>query len=717
MSSIIEGYNYDIFISYRQKDNKGDRWVSEFVDALKTELESTFKEEIGVYFDINPHDGLLETHDVDASLKDKLKCLVFIPIISRTYCDPKSFAWEHEFKAFVEQASQDQFGLKVKLPNGNVASRVLPVRINDLDISDTKLCESILGGVFRGIDFIYKEPGVNRPLRSNEDNPHDNLNHTIYRNQINKVALAIKDIITAIEHPGQKTEGISREVFKPVSVPQKSNKTKIIIVSVIILALIVLGYFFISKLLKSSNSIEKSLAVLPFINDSQNDSTTYFMDGVMEEILTDLQTVKNLRVLSRTSTDQYKGPSRPTISEIAKKMGVNYIVEGSGQKYGNKLRLRVQLIRAAKESHLWAKSYEKEINDAKEIFSIQSDIAQAITSELEAIVTPKEKKLIEKIPTENLEAYEDYLKGKFYLRLKEFTANDFDTAMHYFNLAKEIDPGYADAYAGICEVWQCRQQLGYVPPTIANPNEKTAIMKALELDSTNAWVQFSLADWRTWGLWDWKGAESAYKKSIALNPNDGVSRATYSQLLNILGRPKEAMEQIEIALKLDPMNPFIITFYGIDLFLIRKYDEAIKAYNDAFKIEPGYGLAMGNLGNTLYVTRKYKDALECFKSVNTGDPELVKALEQGYMEGGYKGAMISYNKIAELRSKTSYWSSWDIATTYAMAGENDKAIIWLQKAFEVHDPVLPYLLWPLLDNLREDPRFQEIAREMNLPYK
>ena len=151
-----------------RKTIKDDRWVSEFVDTLKTELESTFKEEISVYFDINPHDGLLETHDVDASLKEKLKCLVFIPIISRTYCDPKSFAWEHEFKAFVEQASKDQFGLKVKLPNGNVANRVLPVRIHDLDNEDIKLCESVLGGVLRGIEFIYKEPGVNRPLTPND---------------------------------------------------------------------------------------------------------------------------------------------------------------------------------------------------------------------------------------------------------------------------------------------------------------------------------------------------------------------------------------------------------------------------------------------------------------------------------------------------------------------------------------------------------------------
>jgi len=201
MPSIVEGYNYDIFISYRQKDNKGDRWVSEFVDSLKTELESTFKEEISVYFDINPHDGLLETHDVDASLKDKLKCLVFIPIISRTYCDPKSFAWEHEFKAFLEQASKDRLGLKIQLPGGNVANRVLPVRIHDLDKSDIKECESVLGGFLRGVEFIYKSPGVNRPLRSKEENPGDNLNKTFYRDQINKVALAVRDIIESMRTP------------------------------------------------------------------------------------------------------------------------------------------------------------------------------------------------------------------------------------------------------------------------------------------------------------------------------------------------------------------------------------------------------------------------------------------------------------------------------------------------------------------------------------
>ena len=199
MESIIPGYNYDIFISYRQKDNKHDGWVTEFVNNLKGELEATFKEDISVYFDINPHDGLLETHDVDASLKEKLKCLIFLPIISRTYCDPKSFAWEHEFKAFAEQARTDQIGLKVKLSGGNIANRILPVLIHDIDEKDIKECESVLGGYLRGVEFIYKSPGVNRPLREKEEKPSDNLNHTIYRDQINKVALAIKDIIESIK--------------------------------------------------------------------------------------------------------------------------------------------------------------------------------------------------------------------------------------------------------------------------------------------------------------------------------------------------------------------------------------------------------------------------------------------------------------------------------------------------------------------------------------
>ena len=219
MASLTPEFEYDIFISYRQKDNKYDGWVTEFVDNLKSELDATIKEDISVYFDLNAHDGLLETHDVDASLKEKLKCLVFIPVISQTYCDPKSFAWKQEFTAFIEEATNDKYGLKVKLPNNNIASRVLPVRIHDLDIDDIKLCESVLGGSMRGIEFIYKSPGVNRPLRAREDKLHDNVNKTSYRDQINKVANAIKEIVSGI-----RTEKVLSDK-ENTSEPDKEEET------------------------------------------------------------------------------------------------------------------------------------------------------------------------------------------------------------------------------------------------------------------------------------------------------------------------------------------------------------------------------------------------------------------------------------------------------------------------------------------------------------
>src|SRR5664280_2509399 len=162
MSAILKDYNYDLFISYRQKDNKYDGWVTEFVENLKKEIDATFKEDVSVYYDINPRDGLLETYNVDASLREKLKCLVFIPVISQTYCDPKSFAWQNEFVAFNRIASADPLGRDVKLASGNVCSRIIPVKIHELDTSDIELFEKEIGSRLRSIEFIYESTGVNR---------------------------------------------------------------------------------------------------------------------------------------------------------------------------------------------------------------------------------------------------------------------------------------------------------------------------------------------------------------------------------------------------------------------------------------------------------------------------------------------------------------------------------------------------------------------------
>ena len=202
MASIIPAYEYDIFISYRQKDNKYDGWVTEFVEHLKNELEATFKEDVSIYFDENPHDGLLEIYNVDKSLELKLKSLVFIPIISQTYCDPKSFAWQNEFVVFNRMASADPLGKDVKLTSGNICSRIIPVKIHELDTSDIELFEKEVGNRLRSIEFIYESAGVNRPLKPS-DNPDKNLNKTFYRDQINKVANAVKDVIYGL-HPDPK---------------------------------------------------------------------------------------------------------------------------------------------------------------------------------------------------------------------------------------------------------------------------------------------------------------------------------------------------------------------------------------------------------------------------------------------------------------------------------------------------------------------------------
>ena len=162
MPSILSGFEHDIFISYRHNDNRSG-WVTKFVKSLQEELASTIKDSVSVYFDSNPRDGLLETHNVDKSLEGKLKCLIFIPIISQTYCDPKSFAWQHEFCVFNKMTKEDQFRRDIELSNGNVASRILPIKIHDLDAEDKTLLENELGGGLGAIEFIYKEHGVNRP--------------------------------------------------------------------------------------------------------------------------------------------------------------------------------------------------------------------------------------------------------------------------------------------------------------------------------------------------------------------------------------------------------------------------------------------------------------------------------------------------------------------------------------------------------------------------
>lgn len=581
MASIFPGYEYDIFISYRQKDNKHDGWVTEFVRQLKGELESTFKEEISVYFDINPHDGLLETHDVEASLKEKLKCLIFIPIISRTYCDPKSFAWKHEFKAFVEEASMDPFGLKVKLPNGNVTSRVLPIRIHDLDNDDINLCESVLGSMLRGIEFIYKESGVNRPLRANEENPHDNLNHTLYRNQINKVANTLKDIISSVGQYSPEHDELLKKVFKPVSVTRKNNKSLVVIaVSVIAFILVVLGFFFKPKLFQSKEKLEESIAVLPFINLSNDPEQEYFSDGMVDAILDHLFKAGNFLVISRTSSLRYKN-TKLTLKEIAHELGVSTLLEGSVQRTGNKVRITAQLIEPKTGFHLWSESYERDLSD---IFSVQSEVAQNVANELKETLKGKEIDLIKKTShTPNQLAYDFYLKGNDY-----WSKYETIIAIDMYSKAIQEDSLYAEAYSQRAKMYSYNSWI--MSEGLANNvlKAKEDIKKGILLNPELLEVKLAQAIGYYFLDRDYNNALKILKELKTIAPNMAESYAFTSYILRRQGKLKESIREAKLSLKMDPFNANYIDNLSYTYELLHQYDNQIECCRNGLSLIPDH---------------------------------------------------------------------------------------------------------------------------------
>jgi len=735
MSSIIEGYNYDIFISYRQKDNKGDRWVSEFVDALKDELESTFKEEISVYFDINPHDGLLETHDVDESLKEKLKCLVFIPIISRTYCDPKSFAWEHEFKAFVNLASKDQFGLKVKLSGGNVANRVLPVNIHDLDEEDNKLCESIMGGVLRGVEFIYKSPGINRPLRSIEDKPKENLNNTIYRDQINKVALAIKEIISSINKYDKEDVEDEEEsiVEKSEITTQKSSgspglrkrfhklKRRAILVSALVLAstiivvtLIVFNVIGGGKQARTGSI--NSVVVLPFGNYTGADELESLVSGMHTCLISDMGRLSGLRVINTTTSNVYKNASM-SAHEIAVELDVDAIIEVSVLSISDSIILKVSLIRAfPEEETVWIGDYKEE---KSQIMNLYNRITKQISDEVKIKLTPDEERLLAKTRTVDTEALVAYMKGQFHS--ERLGAEDLDSAMHYFQIAIEKDPDWAEPYSGMAMVWNAIGGFAYGPLAKANEETSEYLNKALDLDPNSANSHYVKAILSVWPGWDWETGEKEFLKTLELNPNDALARVYYAHLLMILRRMDEAVCQANLALALDPLRPLVLVLYGRVMIRAGDYQATLIQTEKALSIDPDNNFALNALANSYLATG---DTLEWYETIKRtwylADDEYLEYLNTVFQEGGYLAVLEDRIRVnEEVYSKGGSISFTGLAGRYLILKNYDKAMDCYEKAYEERFWMLAYVSLDVIEHpeLKVNPRYIALLKKMNLPLK
>jgi TolB-like protein/Tfp pilus assembly protein PilF len=495
---------------------------------------------------------------------------------------------------------------------------------------------------------------------------------------------------------------------KPDSSAGRYRSTwKIIVASAVITAILFTVLLVIPRM---SKPMDKSIAVLPFTNLSDDPDQEYFSDGMMDEILDRLFKIGDLRVISRTSSMGYRNTDLH-VKEIARELGVEAILEGSVRRAGNIVRITVQLIDARKDTHLWSEVYEGDLTDLSNIFLIQSDVAQSVARELKAVISPEEKQLIEKIPTKSTEAHDACLKGRFYW--EKLTPNDLETAMKYFELAIEKDPEYAPAYAGIASVWNGLKQMGYISPEEADPKIEEAHMKAFDLDRTA--VEDSSA-YYVWSLWDWETGESEFKKALEFNPNDAGTHAFYSHLLNIMGKPEEAMKEIEIAVKLDPHNPLIISLYSADLVWVRRFEEAIKVAKEALRIDPTSPIAESSLHDALHLTGRYEEAWESVKRewIRLGQGQ---AFDLDINELGYARALNQAAETLERASESTYIDPFLLASVFTLAGNKEKTLKWIEKAYEIHDPNLPYLLMPNFDLIRDEPRFQEIARKMNLPYK
>jgi TolB-like protein/predicted Ser/Thr protein kinase len=456
----------------------------------------------------------------------------------------------------------------------------------------------------------------------------------------------------------------------------------------------------------------ESIAVLPFENNTGDEGQEYFVDGATEEVRGQLCKIEAWRVISRTSVMHYKGVDKP-LAEIARELNVDAVVEGTVFQTGENVRIGVRLIDVfPEEQNLWADTYERPKTDVRIVYS---EIAQSIADKIQVNLTADEMTRLTSASQVNPESYDAWLKG--WSQSNKGTPEGRKIGLQYFQLALEIDPNNALAYVGIADIWIFRYQTRKVSRQEAIPLITTPIEKALEIDNTLADPYAMLGAYRCFTEWDWEGAEKACQQALRLNPNLATVHQVYSHLLCIIGRVEEALPHIELAVKLNPLEPMMHQFYGKVLEYHRRYDDAIAAYRTAMELDPNNRRGLGGVAKNLDSKGKHDEALAIYRKRYADDAERTKALENGFDKAGYKGA---YRAVADLEAE---WygkpgkriRAQGVATWYLRAGDYDLAIDWFEKAYEDHNPNMPYIGEPSKDSLRSYPRFQELLRKMNLP--
>ena len=457
----------------------------------------------------------------------------------------------------------------------------------------------------------------------------------------------------------------------------------------------------------------RSLAVLPLENLSGDASQSYFADGMTDELITDLAQISALRVISRTSVMAYKGARKP-LPQIARELNVDAVVEGTVLRSGDQVRITAQLIEASNDKHLWSQSYEGELRDT---LALQSRVASAIADQIRINLTPREQAALRNVKVVNPEAYESYLKGRYFWNKR--TADGLKAALAYFKQAIEEDPNYAKAYSGLADTYALLGDWQYavMTPKEAFPEAKAAAIKALELDNTLGEAHNSLAFVLDGFDWDLDAGGKEFQRAIELNPGYATAHHWYAWHLALLGRFDEAITEMRKAENLDPLSLIINADLAELLGLAHSYDDSIRQSLKTIEMDPSFALAHNQIAQAYLQKHMYAEAvaeLQRAVELSRDSPTCIANLARAYVASGKREEAVKLLNALKKRSTTGYSSASEIAMIYASLGDTDQAMNWLEKGFEERfNPGV--LLRPGFDPLRSDPRFQDLLRRIGLP--
>ena len=457
----------------------------------------------------------------------------------------------------------------------------------------------------------------------------------------------------------------------------------------------------------------RSLAVLPLVDLSEHPDQDYLADEITDSLRRRLAGVRTLRVISRTSSMHYQGSSKP-VPEIARALNVDVIIAGSVLRSGNRVRISVELVQGATDTHIWTGNFEGNLN---EVLALQDSAAVNIANEIRALLTPPGPGRLARAGVYNADAYRAYATGRFVWNKR--TEQDIEKAIVHFQQAVKEDPSYALAWDGLADCWVTLGWYGYVAPKEAFPHAREALNKAINLDDSLAEVHTSLAFVNMYSDRNWAEAEREFRRAIDLNQNYANAHHWYGEFLSLVGRHDEAIAESERARELDPLSSIINTWVGSRYFFARKYDKAIDLYRSALEMDPKFVPAHLVLGQAYEQTGMLQPAiaeLETAVRLSGGSPVYVASLAHAYGIAGRRGDAEKLQRDLRLLSRQKFVSSYDLAIAGLGLGDTSQVLGLLEKAVEERSPRVSFIgIDPRFDGLRSIPRFQQAKDRLGLP--